>query len=142
MSHARATESNTDDAPKPFRPPVVVIEDDETIAFALKYMLETEGFKAVVLRDGRAAEDLVARLGPPRLVILDMKLPYVDGIRIVATMRAKPGWARVPIVVLSSISEERAIQRALEAGATEYLVKPFATEQLLARVRQLTLRAS
>ena len=121
--------------------PVLIVEDDENIAYVLNYMLEQADYKPVVLRDGRAAADIIERLGPPALVLLDVKLPYIDGLRLIAMMREKETWRRVPVLILSSVSDDRGIQRAMEAGATDYLVKPFETAALLKRVRHLTAQA-
>lgn len=139
MAHGRP-----DSGPAPERQrklPVLIVEDDENIAYVLNYMLEQADFKPIVMRDGRAAADVVERLGPPALVLMDVKLPYIDGLRLIAMMREKESWRRVPILVLSSVSDDRGIQRAMEAGATDYLVKPFETQVLLRRVRHLTAQA-
>jgi DNA-binding response OmpR family regulator len=74
-------------------------------------------------------------------VLLDVKLPYIDGLRLIAMMREKEAWRRVPVLILSSVSDDRGIQRAMEAGATDYLVKPFETSALMKRVRHLTAQA-
>lgn len=122
-------------AKPPRRPPILIVEDDENIATYLKYMLEAEGYKAVVMRDGREVVALLDRAGPPRLVLLDVKLPYHDGFTLLTHMRAKPKWDEVPILMLSSVSDERNVKRALEAGATDFLVKPIEAAHLIHRVR-------
>lgn len=117
------------------RPAVLVIEDDENIAFYLRYMLSREGFNPVLVPDGRAALEMLEKFRPPRLILMDIKLPFVDGARLVSHIRAKPRWAEVPIILLTAVSEERVINRAMVAGANEYVVKPFLTLELIARVR-------
>lgn len=119
----------------PRRPPILVVEDDENIATYLRYMLEAEGFKAVVMRDGREVVALMERAGPPRLVLMDVKLPYHDGYTLLAHMRARPKWDSVPVLILSSVSDERSQKRAMEAGATDFLVKPIEAATLINRVR-------
>ncbi|MDB5097186.1 MAG: putative response regulator, CheY [Cyanobacteria bacterium RYN_339] len=114
---------------------VLVVEDDENIAFYLKYMLQREGLNPVMVPDGRAALDVIERFRPPKLILMDIKLPFIDGARLVQHVRARPKWALVPIILLTSVSEERVINRALSAGANEYMVKPFLTLELIARVR-------
>ncbi|MOA68163.1 Transcriptional regulatory protein CseB [compost metagenome] len=69
-----------------------------------------------------------------------MKLPFVDGFRLVQMVRERSGWEQVPIIMLTSVTEERMISRALEAGANDYVVKPFQTLDLLARVRRYARR--
>jgi DNA-binding response OmpR family regulator len=116
---------------------VLVVEDDESIAQLLEFMLQREGHTVQVLRDGRAAE---ARLGTgevPALVIMDVMLPYKDGFELITLLRAQPAWARVPVLMLSAKSQEPDIVRALEAGSTGYVVKPFQPQEVMARVRQL-----
>lgn len=110
-------------------------EDDENIALYLKYMLQREGYNPVVLADGRAVLETVGRYKPAALVLLDIKLPYVDGLQLVRTLRARPGWEEVPIVMLSSVSDKQIIDQAMTAGANDYLIKPFTSDALLERVR-------
>lgn len=116
------------------RPPVLVAEDDENIALYLKYMLHREGYNPVLRADGRAMIETIERHRPAALVLLDIKLPYVDGIQLVRALRARPGWERVPVVMLSSVSDKQIIDQALAAGADDYLIKPFTSDDLLARV--------
>jgi DNA-binding response OmpR family regulator len=137
MSIPQNKENNESSPDKPARKPaVLVIEDDENIAMMLKYLLNREGFNAVVLRDGRAAQETIERYKPPKLILMDVKLPFVDGVRLVQIVRQRPDWERVPIIMLTSITEEKVISRVLDAGADDYVVKPFQTLDLLARVRR------
>jgi DNA-binding response OmpR family regulator len=69
-------------------------------------------------------------------VLLDVMLPYIDGFEVVALIRARPGWENVPIVMLTAKNTEPDIVRALDAGASDYIVKPFQPNELLARVRR------
>lgn len=133
----RRPNQEADSAPArpPRRPPILVVEDDENIATYLRYLLEAEGFKAVVMRDGREVVALLDRAGPPRLVLLDVKLPYHDGFALLANMRARPKWDEVPVLMLSSLSDERTVKRALEGGANDFLVKPIEASHLINRVR-------
>lgn len=121
---------------QPRRPAILVIEDDENIAMMLRYLLRREGFNPVLIPDGKAAVETVERYKPPRLILMDVKLPYVDGLRLVKIIRATLGWEQVPIVMLTSITEEHVISRVLEAGANDYVVKPFQVLDLLARVKR------
>lgn len=116
---------------------VLVVEDDESIAQLLEFMLQREGHAVQVLRDGRAAEARFTSGDVPALVIMDVMLPYKDGFELIALLRAQPAWARVPVLMLSAKSQEPDIVRALEAGSTGYVVKPFQPQEVMARVRQL-----
>ena len=132
-----AIPQNRDEDEKPARkPPILIIEDDENIAMMLKYLLGREGFNPVVLRDGKVATETIERYKAPKLILMDVKLPYVDGVRLVQLVRQREGWERVPIIMLTSITEEKLISRVLDAGADDYVVKPFQTLDLLARVRR------
>ncbi len=114
---------------------IAIIEDDEHIAELLSFMLEREGHEVRVVPDGRLAQQAIA--GPaPDLVLLDAMLPYRDGLSLLADMRGSAGWRGVPVVMLTAKSLERDIVRALEAGANDYVVKPFQPQELLARVRR------
>jgi DNA-binding response OmpR family regulator len=115
----------------------LVIEDEEHIARLLQFILERDGFKVQVARDGRAARALVATLSPPAVVTIDVMLPYVDGYQLLAEMRARPGWEKLPVIMITAKSQEKDIVRALDAGANDYLVKPFKPDELRARVRRL-----
>lgn len=116
---------------------VLVVEDDDHISQVLKFMLERQGYQVVHLADGRAACGHVDTETAPDLVLLDVMLPYVDGFEIVQRMRANPAWAAVPVLMLTAKNTERDTVRALDAGANDFVVKPFQPNELLARVRRL-----
>ena len=115
---------------------ILVIEDDEHIAELVSFMLEREGHAVRILADGESAYQHVLSAPPPGLVLLDAMLPYRDGLSLLGSIRAQAGWATVPIVMLTARSLERDIVQALEAGANDYIVKPFQPQELLARVRR------
>lgn len=117
---------------------VMVVEDDQIISSLLKHMLARRGFEVHLAMDGRQASQMVEELAvPPGLVMLDVMLPFVDGFDLIALMRSKEAWKDVPIIMLTSKAQEQNIVRALDAGATDYVVKPFQPEELMARVRRL-----
>lgn len=110
---------------------VVIIEDDAPIRRFLKSTLEAEDF--VVFETERGREGLgLAATRKPELLILDLGLPDMDGVEVIRDLRS---WSRIPVLVLSARSEESEKVAALDAGADDYLVKPFGTAELLARVR-------
>jgi two-component system KDP operon response regulator KdpE len=112
-------------------PGVLLVEDDRHIRRFLRAALEPEGwrvFETETVRDGLA--DAAAR--KPELVIVDLGLPDGDGIELIRALR---GWSHVPVIVLSARSDEREKVRALDAGADDYIEKPFGVPELLARVR-------
>lgn len=115
---------------------VLVVEDDPDVAFLLEYMLGRDGYQVLLCRDGKQAAAEIERVEPPALALLDIMLPYKDGFELVTLIRSKPEWNQVPIVMLTSKSLERDIVRALDAGASDYVVKPFQPGELMARLRR------
>lgn len=110
---------------------ILIIEDDELIARSLKNTLQLNGYEAMTA--SCAAEGLSAAAGHcPDCVLLDLGLPDKDGIEVIRELRA---WTSTPIVVLSARSAEKDKAEALDTGADDYLVKPFGTVELLARIR-------
>lgn len=119
------------------KPVVLVAEDDVPIAFLLQFLLEREGFRVLLARDGHEAQKLVDEIPPPQLVLLDVMMPYADGFEVLARLRAKPDWRSTPVIMLTARSQEKDIVRALDAGASDYVIKPFLPEELKARIRRL-----
>lgn len=116
---------------------VLIVEDDEHIAYLLEYMLQREGFATMRAADGRQAERIIESEAPPALVVLDIMLPYRSGIELIAMIRSRHEWADVPVLMLTAKSSEQDIVTALDAGASDYVVKPFQPNELLARLRRL-----
>ncbi len=116
---------------------ILIIEDDESIAELLRFMVERDGHEAVLLADGGAARQHILTTPPPALVLLDAMLPYRDGLALLADMRESDDWKAVPVIMLTAKSLERDIVRALEAGASDYVINPFQPQELMARVRRL-----
>lgn len=116
---------------------ILVVEDDDNIASLLQFMLQREGHTVTVRADGEAAYVHILTERVPALVLLDSMLPYRDGLSLLKALRAQPGWEAVPVVMLTARSLERDIVAALDAGASDYVIKPFQPHELLARVRRL-----
>ncbi len=123
-------------------PQVLIVEDDESIAELLEFMMQREGHTVQICRDGNAAHERIVSGPAPGLVILDVMLPYKDGFELIKLLRAQPGWALVPVLMLSAKSQEPDIVRALDSGSNGYVVKPFQPQELMARVRQLLAAAA
>lgn len=120
------------------RADILVAEDDPIVAKLLSHTLTRRGFNVHHALDGRQASRLVQSMAPPRLALLDLMLPYVSGFELITQIRAMPLWSEVPIIVLTSMSQEGSAVRALDAGANDYIVKPFRPDELVARVRRFT----
>lgn len=117
--------------------PILVIEDDEHVGHVLKFMLERQGYPVHLVADGLAARKTIEESTElPCLILLDVMLPFIDGFEVVGIVRAQPGWEAIPIVMLTAKTTEQDIVRALDAGANDYIVKPFQPNELLARIRR------
>jgi DNA-binding response OmpR family regulator len=115
---------------------VLVVEDDVHIAQVLTFMLERQGYQVTHAGDGRAAAAHIDAGPAPDLVLLDVMLPYVDGFEILGLIRARAGWKDTPVLMLSAKDTERDTTRALEAGASDFIIKPFQPQELLTRLRR------
>ena len=115
---------------------IIVVEDDNIVSTMLKHLLERRGFEIEIASDGRRASEIVENDTPPALVILDVMLPFVDGFELIRRIRSKETWSDVPIVMLTAKTRESDIVRALEAGADDYVSKPFQPQELIARVKR------
>ena len=117
---------------------ILVIDDDENLRDTIGVLLEREGFKAVLASDGKTGLDQ-AILGKPALILADLRLPDISGVEICKRLRASG--IHTPIIVLSAIGEEIDKVLLLEIGADDYVVKPFGTRELLARIRAVLRRS-
>jgi len=115
---------------------VLVVEDDELISSLLQYLLERESYEVFLAADGQAGQDFIQTRAATTVAILDVMLPLVDGYSLLRTLRAQPGWGNTRVIMLSAKTEGRDIARALDAGADDYLSKPFKVEELYARIRR------
>jgi two-component system KDP operon response regulator KdpE len=110
---------------------VLIVEDDQGIRRFLRAALETEGYRVIESTTGRRGK-LDAGTQKPDLAIIDLGLPDLDGLEVIAAIRT---WSRMPIIVLSARQPERDKIAALDAGADDYVTKPFGIGELLARLR-------
>jgi two-component system, OmpR family, alkaline phosphatase synthesis response regulator PhoP len=120
---------------------VLVIEDDPDIVLSLRHNLEREGlFEVTAARDGEAGLAEALRR-PPDLVILDLGLPGLDGVELCRRLRREPETARLPIIMLTARVDEAARVAGLNAGADDYVAKPFSVRELMARVTAVLRRS-
>ena len=117
---------------------VLVVDDEPQLLRALRINLSARRYEVVVAADGAAALEAAAR-HLPDLVILDLGLPDMDGAEVIAGLR---GWTKVPILVLSGRADASDKVDALDAGADDYVTKPFGMDELLARLRAAVRRAA
>ncbi|AZG77713.1 phosphate regulon transcriptional regulator PhoB [Methylocystis rosea] len=121
-------------------PRILVVEDETSLATLLVYNLEAEGYQVEHVDNGDEAELRLAE-SPPDLVILDWMLPGVSGLEICRRLRARDSARDMPVIMLTARGEEGERVRGLSVGADDYVVKPFSTPELMARVRALLRRA-
>ncbi|MCI0432510.1 MAG: response regulator transcription factor [Gemmatimonadetes bacterium] len=118
---------------------ILIVEDNEDLAFGLRTGLEFEGYRVDVAANGEKGLDLIRR-NPPDLVILDLMLPDTDGYTALRELRA--GGMHMPVLILTARGEEADVVLGFECGADDYVTKPFSTAELIARVRALLRRAA
>jgi two-component system KDP operon response regulator KdpE len=117
---------------------VLVVDDEPQIVRGLKVILGNAGYEVDEATTKQEALDAVSSR-PPDAIVLDLILPDGDGVEVATDIRR---WSQVPIVVLSAVGDERQKVRALDAGADDYVTKPFGSEELLARMRAVLRRRS
>ncbi|QKV19369.1 phosphate regulon transcriptional regulator PhoB [Oricola thermophila] len=122
------------------QPRVMIVEDEEALSVLLKYNLESEGYRVDAELRGDEAE-IALRESVPDLLILDWMLPGLSGIELCRRLRARPETQRLPIIMLTARGEESERIRGLSTGADDYVVKPFSTPELMARVKAMLRRA-
>ena len=116
---------------------VIVVEDDQVVSKLLSRVLSNRGFSVKVAQNGREAIKQLENPSPPDLILLDIILPFIDGIEILSKIRKTPNWEKVPILMLTSKSQEQTVVRAFSAGADDYVTKPFQIEELMMRIKRL-----
>jgi two-component system response regulator MprA len=118
---------------------IVIAEDDQSVRNALQKILELEGFKVVAVKDGVAALETIL-MSEPSAAVIDVMMPFTDGLSVCRELRHRKN--RTPILLLTARAEIGDRVAGLDAGADDYLVKPFSVDELLARVRALLRRNS
>ena len=118
---------------------ILVIDDDENLRDTIGVMLEEAGYRALLAGDGKGGFEQAMSLKPD-LILVDLRLPGMSGVDICKQLRAAQ--VRTPIIVLSAVGEEVDKVVLLEIGADDYVVKPFGTRELLARIRAVLRRSS
>ena len=115
---------------------VLIAEDEESIVASLEFLMQRAGFQTCVARDGTTALALLADFAPD-LVLLDIMLPGRSGFDVCARIRADPKLRATRVLMLSARGANADEARGMAAGADDYLTKPFATQELVSRVRTL-----
>ena len=117
-------------------PTILIVEDDEVTSYMLEFLLQREGYTVTKANDGKEALKLIENSKPFDIVLLDIMIPYINGFELVSHIRSQPAWGKTPVLMLSGKSQEKDIVKALDSGATDYIVKPFQPGEVLARIRK------
>lgn len=124
----------------PSRRKILIADDDELIRMVLQRLLEREGYEPLLFADGRTLLE-AATEHSASMVITDGSMPVMDGFELVGRLRKLPGYSGVPIVMLTSMGSDMDVVRGFDLGADDYVIKPFSSAELLARIRRLFKRA-
>lgn len=117
---------------------ILVIDDDDSLRDTIAMLLEREGFRVVQAADGKVGMDQ-AMVAKPALILVDLRLPVISGVDV--CKRVRSAGIATPIIVLSAVGDELDKVLLLEIGADDYVVKPFGTRELLARIRAVLRRS-
>jgi DNA-binding response OmpR family regulator len=126
----------TDDGVERAQPIVLAADDDEDILELIVFRLEHSGYTVLQARDGAEALDL-ARRSRPDLAVLDVMMPKLDGFELTRRLREDESTSKMPIILLTARTQEADVQRGFDAGADDYLRKPFSPQELRARVQAI-----
>lgn len=116
---------------------MLVADDEPHIGRIIKMKLEQGLFRVTLAYDGREALEVLERETDVGLVLLDLMMPYLTGLDVLAAMRADPRWKTLPCIILTAAGQDQQHQRALELGASEFLTKPFSPKKLYQRALEL-----
>jgi DNA-binding response OmpR family regulator len=120
---------------------VLVADDDEDILQLVSFRLERAGYTVVTAADGQQAL-AAAREHHPDLAVLDVMMPGLNGYEVTRQLRADPATAAIPVILLTARVQEAEVSRGFEAGADDYLRKPFSPQELRSRVQAILARRS
>ena len=120
------------------KPLILVVEDDKSVNNLITTILKTHDYRYLTAVNGASAV-IEASSHNPEIVLLDLGLPDTDGVEVIKKIRS---WSNMPIIVISARNEDKDKIEALDAGADDYLTKPFSVDELLARLRVVTRRLS
>lgn len=115
---------------------ILVAEDERDIRELIAFTLRFAGYEVTTVSNGEEAVQAAAQLHPA-LILMDVRMPRMDGYQACQALKADPALKHIPVVFLSAKGQESEIQAGLAAGATDYLLKPFAPDELTRRVREL-----
>ena len=139
MNMASTAPSRRETQTSSVKPRILIVEDETALVELLRYNLEQAGFSVAVAYDGEEALASVQE-DTPDLILLDWMLPLMSGIEVCRQVRRQTATANVPIIMLTARGEEGDRVRGLDAGADDYVPKPFSPTELVARIRAVLRR--
>lgn len=119
------------------QPSILLIEDSDDCVRLLNFLFTRQGYTIFHAKDGIEAQTMIDTINRPSVVILDMMLPYADGLQLLANIRNNPSWSNVPVMMLTSDETTRTVVKAFELGANDFVVKPYKPMELVVRVNRL-----
>jgi DNA-binding response OmpR family regulator len=117
-------------------PLILIADDDPLVTQLVSHRLKTHGFNVVTVEDGRKALEAAYDMRP-NLIVLDAMMPELDGFAVLKELKANRETKNILILMLTALSDEKNVVGALDAGADDYLVKPFIPDELISRVNRL-----
>jgi DNA-binding response OmpR family regulator len=126
----------TDNQPEREQPVVLAADDDEDILELIVFRLERSGYTVLRASDGAQALEL-ARSSQPDLAVLDVMMPKMDGFEVTRRLREDEATSKMPIILLTARSQEADVERGFDAGADDYIRKPFSPQELRSRVQAI-----
>jgi len=115
---------------------ILIVDDEPSIVMSLEYLLRRKKFDVLIARNGTEALNILGK-STPDLILLDIMMPDVDGYEICEFVKTSPELKHIKIIFLSAKSKKSDIEKGMQLGADAYMVKPFSTKDLLAKVNEL-----
>ena len=118
-------------------PKILIIDDDVTITELLKFLVKMGGHAPTTVNDSTKAIEIASAVDPD-LITLDLMMPGLTGFELCALLHQNPKFANIPILIVSARDDPESKERALQAGAQDYLTKPFGSDELMQKLKELT----
>ena len=120
-------------------PKILIVDDDITITELLKVLVTIEGHQPTTVNDSTKAIEVAGSVNPD-LITLDLMMPGLTGFELCELLHNDPRFERIPIVIVSAKDDPESKEKALQAGARDYITKPFASDDLMGKIKTLTAR--
>jgi len=118
-------------------PKILIVDDDITITELMKVLVTLEGHQPTTVNDSTKAIEVASSVNPD-LITLDLMMPGLTGFELCELLHNDPKFEKIPIVIVSAKDDPESKEKALKAGATEYITKPFASDELMGKIKALT----